>query len=60
MARVYQMYMKRKRVIVTLILQSCIEEVKNKKSKVFGTVFGPQQTLSKCQLALSMCIDFDH
>ena len=61
MARVYQMYMKWKKVIVTLILQSYFEEeVKNKKPKAFSTVLGLQQTLSKCQLALSMCIGFDH
>ena len=44
-----------------LTLQSCFEEeVKNKKPKVFSTVLGLQQTRSKCQLALSMCIGFDH
>ena len=44
-----------------LTLQSCFEEeVKNKKPKVLSTVLGGQQTLSKCQVALSMCIDFDH
>ena len=61
MARVYQMYMKWKKVIATLILQSYFEEeVKNKKPKAFSTVLGLQQTLSKFQLALSMCIGFDH